>query len=264
MTRLRLAAAGDNCIDRFLTRKIARVGGNGLNVAVNFALAGHGSAYFGAVGDDADGRWTRAELKARGVDVDHLEIRPEPTAYTDIAHTPEGDRRFLFEEFGASGAYFPSDEAVETLGTMQHLHLGLLHGSELLVAFLAGGGVTISVDCAVNPLPLPVDLAFGSVGEDLAAALSELDRLLAIGHRLVIVTRGADGAIASDGQSSWSVAGKPIRPVDTTGAGDSFIAGFIACWKETGDVAAALDAGTERAAETCMTLGGFAQDGRAL
>lgn len=111
MTRLRLAAAGDNCIDRFLTQNIARVGGNGLNVAVHFALAGHHAAYFGAVGDDADGRWTRSELEARGVAVDHLEIRPELTAYTDIAHTPEGDRQFLFEEFGASGAYFPSETA---------------------------------------------------------------------------------------------------------------------------------------------------------
>lgn len=137
MTRLRLAAAGDNCIDRFLTQNIARVGGNGLNVAVHFALAGHHAAYFGAVGDDADGRWTRSELEARGVAVDHLEIRPELTAYTDIAHTPEGDRQFLFEEFGASGAYFPSETARRALREVAHLHLGLLRDSDRLVAGLA-------------------------------------------------------------------------------------------------------------------------------
>lgn len=263
MTRLRLAAAGDNCIDRFLTEGIARVGGNALNVAVHFARAGHDASYFGAVGDDADGRWTREELEANGVDTRFLEIRPELTAYTDIAHSPEGDRQFLFEEFGASGAYYPSDDAVAQLREADHVHFGLLNGSDRLARAL-DGGPSLSVDCAVNPLTLPVAVAFGSAGEAPEAARAERDRLLAMGHRLVVVTRGAEGAIATDGTGTWTIPGKPIRPVDTTGAGDTFIANFLAHWKVTGDVMAALERGTEGAAENCLQIGGFPQTGRAL
>lgn len=264
VTGFRLAAVGDNCIDRFLTQKIARVGGNALNVAVHFAKTGHDAAYFGAVGDDADGRWTRQELVLNAVNVDGLDIRPEVTAYTDIAHSAEGDRQFLFEEFGASAAYFPGPDAIKILRTADHVHFGLLNESDLLCEKLKGSGATLSVDCAVNPLTTAVDLAFGSVGEDLPAAQAEMERLLAVGHRLVVVTRGAEGAMASDGTRTCSIAGKPIRAVDTTGAGDTFIANFIATWKMSGDVETALDRATTAAADNCLYHGGFSQDGRVL
>ncbi|WP_460274419.1 PfkB family carbohydrate kinase [Celeribacter sp. ULVN23_4] len=264
MTGLRLAAVGDNCIDRFLTQKIARVGGNALNVAVHFAKAGHDAAYFGAVGDDEDGRWTRQELVLNAVNVDGLDIRPEMTAYTNIAHNAEGDRQFLFEEFGASAAYFPGPDAIKTLRAADHVHFGLLNESELLCEKLKGRGVTVSVDCAVNPLTSAVDLAFGSVGEDLPAAQAEMERLLALGHGLVVVTRGAEGAMASDGTNTWSIAGKPIQAVDTTGAGDTFIAHFIATWKMSKKIETVLDRATMAAAANCLYLGGFPQDGRVL
>lgn len=264
MTGLHLAAVGDNCIDRFLTQKIARVGGNALNVAVHFAKAGHHAAYFGAVGDDEDGHWTRQELVLNAVNADGLEIRPEVTAYTDIAHSDAGDRQFLFEEFGASATYFPGPDAIETLRAADHVHFGLLNESDLLCEKLTGSGATVSVDCAVNPLTTAVALAFGSVGEDLPAAQAEMERLLALGHGLVVVTRGAEGAIASDGTSTWSISGKPVQAVDTTGAGDTFIAHFITTWKMSGDVETALDRATMAAADNCLYLGGFPQEGRGL
>ncbi|WP_417669179.1 carbohydrate kinase family protein [Roseibium sp.] len=53
--------------------------------------------------------------------------------------------------------------------------------------------------------------------------------LLALGPKLVVVTRGKDGAAAyfADG-SSVSVEGSPVAVIDTVGAGDTFNAGFLA------------------------------------
>lgn len=47
MKNLHLAAIGDNCIDKFLSLGIGRVGGNALNVSVHFSKLGNRSSYFG-------------------------------------------------------------------------------------------------------------------------------------------------------------------------------------------------------------------------
>lgn len=263
MPRLHLAAVGDNCIDRYLALGRARVGGNAVNVAVHFALAGQASFYFGAVGDDAAGVWTREALTANGVDVGHLQIRPEVTAYTDIDHGPEGDRIFAFEEFGACRAYRPNAGDMAALARMDHVHLGWLEGPPLSDA-LRGAAATVSRDCAVNRAGGPVDVAFGSVGESLDLALRERDRLLAEGHRLAVVTCGAAGSLASDGIRDWRAGSPAIAPVDTTGAGDTFIARFLAAWKGGAEIGAALDAAGRAAARSCLHLGGFPQEDRVL
>ena len=71
MTTFRLAAVGDNCIDRFEEPVgEAYVGGNAINVAVQWALLGQQSFYFGAVGRDRNGAQVRQLLKQNGVRLD--------------------------------------------------------------------------------------------------------------------------------------------------------------------------------------------------
>ena len=61
MGRFEVATVGDNCIDRYLPPiALATVGGNAVNVAVHLRRLGRRTAYFGAVGEDREGRWTRA------------------------------------------------------------------------------------------------------------------------------------------------------------------------------------------------------------
>ncbi|MGF1626226.1 MAG: PfkB family carbohydrate kinase [Alphaproteobacteria bacterium] len=264
MARLRLAAVGDNCIDRYRIQGVARVGGNALNVAVHAARAGHRSFYFGAVGDDPDGCWTRAVLQANGVDVAHLQVRPEATAYTDIDHAPGGDRIFAFEEFGACVGYRPTEAETAVLAGMDHVHVGWFKDTDALAGRLRGGRVTLSRDDAVNADGGPLDVVFGSVGEADDQARRALERLLAQGHRLAVVTRGALGSIASDGAETWAAGSPKVAPIDTTGAGDTFIAHFLAAWKAGIAPAEALARAGDAAARTCLHLGGFPQDDRPL
>ena len=78
---------------------------------------------------------------------------------------------------------------------------------------------------------------------DLEAALAVLTKSVPV----VALTRGAQGAIASDGKDTVSVAAEPVEYVeDTTGAGDLFAAGFL------------LGLARQRTLEDCLRLGALA------
>lgn len=72
---------------------------------------------------------------------------------------------------------------------------------------------------------------------------------------LVVIKLGSRGAMAVFGDESARVAAVTTNVVDTTGAGDSFAAGFIPMWLETRDLEAALSAGTSLAAKCVATVG---------
>ena len=72
-----------------------------------------------------------------------------------------------------------------------------------------------------------------------------------------MIKRGSEGCIAKvRGSDSISISAKEQGVIDTTGAGDSFAAGFIAAFAEKAELNAALAAGTELAAECVAIVGG--------
>ncbi|MGN8024611.1 PfkB family carbohydrate kinase [Microbacterium sp. 22242] len=261
MTRdVRVAGVGDNTVDRYQGGPVL-VGGNALNVAVQLRLLGLPAAYSGVVGDDADGRTIARALRDRDVELSGLVTAAGPTAVTEIARTSEGERVFVREDFGVTADYRPSDAEIARLASLDWVHLGMVPDAPELVRRLRDvrPGVAISQDCAVSGGYAGLDVAFCSAGEDASAARAAAAAALAGGAALAVVTRGAAGALATDGADEWRCAALPIDVVDTTGAGDSFIAGFIAARLCGRDVPAALDAGARTAARTCGHIGGFPQ-----
>ena len=259
------ATLGDNCIDRYLPLGQAAVGGNAINVAVQLARAGESCSYFGAVGCDDAGRWTRDTLSQNGVSISHLQELSAPTAYTDIDVDATGERIIAFEEFGSSALYAPTPQDILALAALDHIHIGWFKGAAPLRAALAGAGVSFSQDVAVNPDAAGLDVGFESVGPSEPLAQAALHRLLSLGCKVAVVTCGAMGSMASDG---GDVVATGIRTVplvvDTTGAGDTFIAGFLSAWKRGQPLAASLAFGRDAAAGTCGHLGGFPQTLRRL
>jgi fructoselysine 6-kinase len=235
------------------------VGGNAVNVAVQLAMLGRTAAYFGAVGDDAAGRRTIDALGRAGVTTDHVQVLPTLTAYTIIEVDANGDRRIGFEEFGACAVYEPTEADMEVLTRARHVHIGWFPQAPRWKNLLREAGVPISQDLAVNKGEGPVDIAFDSAGEDRARAERLLQDALAGGATFAVITMGALGAIAGDGGLLHAVDALPITPVDTTGAGDSFIAGFLDAHLSGKNVDASLAAGRDAAAKTCMHPGGFPQ-----
>ncbi|WP_368518485.1 PfkB family carbohydrate kinase [Rhizobium sp.] len=265
MPPFRFATVGDNCIDRFLP-PVAQslVGGNAVNVAVQLARLGHSATYFGAVGDDLDGVRTKHILKENGVKTDHVRLRPGVTAYTDIDQTAVGDRIMVFEEFGVCAGYRPSESEVAILKDVDHVHLGWMDDGGALRRRLAADGVSVSQDISVNASPenlgvAGLTVAFASAGARGDKAEAMLWHMIRGGAICAVVTCGADGAIASRGSERAEIGISKVQVIDTTGAGDSFIAGFLASFIASMPLSACMAAGRDRAAITCTHVGGFPQ-----
>jgi fructoselysine 6-kinase len=74
-----------------------------------------------------------------------------------------------------------------------------------------------------------------------------------------VVGRAPGGRRPRPAGAHFAAAAAAILPVDTCGAGDSYIAAFIAAHVEGATIPAALAAGTRSATQTCLHLGGFRQ-----
>lgn len=270
MKTFRFAAVGDNCIDRFRPPvSQSLVGGNAVNVAVQLAILGHEAHYFGAVGRDADGLRTRRLLAENGVRLDNLRERNGVTAHTDIEVLPSGERVIAFEDFGVCAGYGPDRADIDVLKTMDHVHIGWMDDGGALRRTLAAAGVSLSQDISVNADPENLGIggltvAFGSAGDDELGAEEMLQRLLAQGARIAVVTRGSKGSAASDGAVRASTGIRTVDVVDTTGAGDSFIAGFLSAHIAGAPLLHCLEAGRDQAARTCTHVGGFPQEPQPL
>ncbi|MET0725518.1 MAG: PfkB family carbohydrate kinase [Leifsonia sp.] len=258
-----VAAVGDNTIDRYVgAEDVAYVGGNALNVAAQLAASGVDVGYFGAIGEDAHARTIARGLHRAGIDPSGLVTLPGATAVTTIRVTDAGERVFESEDFGVTADYVPSADAVAAIAASRWVHIGMLpRASELrhrlrALAERDGRSPIISQDCAVADGFTDLDVAFGSVGEH-GDAEEWCRGALAGGARLAVVTRGASGALAGDGDRRWEQRAVPASVIDTTGAGDAFIAGFIASRLAGSDVTTALRAGAELAAGACSHRGGW-------
>lgn len=260
MQQHRVAAVGDNTIDRYPAESVF-VGGNALNVAVQLGPLGVRAAYFGAIGADGDGRLIADTLLSHGVDTAGLVIAPGHTAVTVIRLNADGDRVFEHEDFGVTASYSPSDADLHRIAEQDWVHIGMLPKATAVVSRLRtlNPQITISQDCAVSSGFAGIDVAFCSAGEDEQNAQRIGEEALRGGAVLAVVTRGAAGVLASDGRDHWQCDALPIDVVDTTGAGDSFIAGFIAARLARASMPSALAAGAQVAARTCGHMGGFQQ-----
>jgi sugar/nucleoside kinase (ribokinase family) len=87
--------------------------------------------------------------------------------------------------------------------------------------------------------------------DDVAAAGENLSKCTP----LVVIKLGSKGAMAINGSERAKVSAVTTNVVDTTGAGDSFAAGFIPKWLETSDLTQALSAGAALAAKCVSSVG---------
>jgi fructoselysine 6-kinase len=262
MSNARACVIGDNTIDQYEGAATGSfVGGNAVNVAVHLSRLGHVTEYFGAVGDDVAGRRVIDSLGAMGVHTAWVRTLPGQTSVTQIRVAPSGERTMVFEDFATSGAYHPTNEDVTQVLTCGIVHIGMLRDAGEVRRRLFGRGVLLSQDCAVTSGYDHLDVAFCSAGPDLTGARSLLREAVGDGAHLAVATCGAAGSIGFDGQCWSQVEALNANVVDTTGAGDSYIAAFLSARKAGADVRQAMQAGAALAAKTCGHVGAWPQVG---
>ena len=218
---------------------VLAAGGKGANQAAAAARLGTGVAMVGRVGDDGAGTRQRAALARLGVDV--AAVRTTPGVPTGTATIPveEGTGENLIVVVpGANGRLSAADVAVDAVRTADVVLLQLEVPLDAVRAAAAAARGTVVLTPA-PPGPLPADL-LGHVGvlvpnEHELAALAGVDgpgrdpaELAALARGLtagaVVVTIGTRGAllVPPDGGPALLQPPPPVRPVDTTGAGDCF------------------------------------------
>jgi sugar/nucleoside kinase (ribokinase family) len=252
-------------------------GGAAGNVASWLTRTDARATIVGHVGNDAAGSALVSEFDALGVRHHNLVVDNGHSGVVVVLVDPTGERT-MFPDNGANSGLHIGDlpdlegfNAVYISGYSPLDPLSLT-GIKEMISKIRAAGITIYFDPASvgGMKEVPIDevkswLPLMNVlllNEEEACYLSgstdieiSLDYLLQ--HcETVVIKRGSHGAIGkSRGNDSVSVPAIPTTVVDTTGAGDSFAAGFISYFATKKDLARALMAGAEVAAHCVAIVG---------
>ena len=224
------------------------VGGSGAILACGAARLGLRVAIAGVVGDDMFGTYMRQELLARGVDVSGVVVDAQrPTGMT-VVLSGESDRAIL-TSLGTIGDLRVSSIDPDLVRSARHLHVSSYFLQQALAPDLPSlfaeaheHGVSTSVDPNWDPssawdgglddLLASTDVLFPNEMEAThLARTSDLEIAMTVLRQrgpTVVVKAGDRGAIAVAAGERASAPAMPVVTVDTTGAGDSFDAGFLA------------------------------------
>jgi fructoselysine 6-kinase len=238
-------------------------GGNPVNVSVYLKRLGEHAAYLGVVGDDEHGLLMKNSLAAKGVDISHLHSLTGKTAVT-LVELVNGERVFVGYLEGVLADFKLTQDDCDFLLRHDWIHSGIWGKIENELAGLHGLGPLISFDFSdkyqheIVTIALPhVDYAFFSYTKDDDFIRQFITTAQAVGPRLVIATLGENGSLAYDGQRFYSGGIVPVQVVDTMGAGDSFIAGFIRGTLLGHTIQECLRLGAENASATLTYMGAW-------
>ena len=234
----------------------AAPGGSPANVAVALARLDVPVRLLARLSDDILGRRLRDHQVHNRVDLSRAVDASEPSSLAIVLVNPDGSAAYDFRVNGTADWQWTDDELAGALDDVRALHVGSLAlttppGGAVLrrLAARARATATVCFDPNVRQLLMgtPVEV-MAVVDEVLAvadvvkASAEDLEWLapgrapadvaaewLSRGPALVVVTRGAEGAMAV-GAASGAVEhpGVTVDVVDTVGAGDSFMGGLIA------------------------------------
>jgi ribokinase len=216
-------------------------GGKGANQAVAAARLGRRVAMVGRVGDDEAGRELLASLEADGVDTAHVRaVDGVPSGAAFIAVSDDGENQIVVSP-GANARLGPGDVAAAGAAlraaavTLVQLEVPL---EAVAAAVRAAGGRVVLNPAPVRALPaallgevdvlVPNRVELARLADAPVPATVEEAAALAgrLPARAVVVTLGADGALVVEDGDAGHVPAVPVRPVDTTAAGDAFCGGL--------------------------------------
>ena len=230
------------------------MGGAPANVAVGVARLGGAAAFIGCVGDDPFGQFLAAALRSEGVAARGLQTTAVArTTLAFVSLDATGERSFIFfRQPGADMQLVAAELDQALLAQARIFHFGSfsLSGEPAATATRAAlskaraAGALISFDPnlrlhlwpdaaaarqAILPLIDQADLLKLSAEElPILSADGEARSLWRDSLQALIVTAGPRGARLITAAGEWELPAFAVPTVDTTGAGDAFVAALLA------------------------------------
>ncbi len=225
-------------------------GGDAMNESITLARLGNRVALAGKVGDDDFGKLVLNIAGEAGVDTAYVKISPDDSTSVCIMLINSSGSRNFASYRGANETFRLEDLDTSLLEKTKIVNIGSMFALKLL----DGPGVTALLKKARSAGAVTgSDMKFDTYGigfEGIKSAMPYIDYfmpsydeavyltgekepsrmadvLLAAGAGAVVIKLGENGCyIAAEGKR-YNIPPCPAVPVDTTGAGDSFVAGFL-------------------------------------
>jgi sugar/nucleoside kinase (ribokinase family) len=258
---------------------VTRPGGSAANQAVWLAHFGAAVRFVGRVGAHDHVAQTAA-FRASGVEPHLAADAAQESGRLIAIIDPSGERSFLTDR-GANDGLGHEDIPDALIVGADLIHLS---GYSFVAAspraavrsvIARAGDVPVSVDPAsaeflreMGPANFlawtrGAQICFPNSDEAaiLAGAQDRAEQLaiLAQHYPLVVIKRGAEGCEAASGVERWRVAAPAVEAVDTTGAGDAFVAGFLGARLAGAGIEECLARGARAGAEATLHIGGRPQ-----
>ena len=234
-----------------MTNRVQAPGGSVANTLAGLGVLGLTTAFIGRVNDDALGRFYQTEMVSGGTDFPNAPVPGGelPTSRSMIFVSPDGERS-MNTYLGISSEVGPDDVSEDVAGAAQLLFLeGYLYdkpqgkqaferAASLCKAGGGKAGISLSDPFCVDRhredfrrLVGELDYVIGNEHEWKSLYETEdLDVALAQGAKaagLIVCTRSGEDVVLVQGETRATAKVNPIVPVDATGAGDQFAAGFL-------------------------------------
>jgi fructokinase len=236
-------------------------GGAPANVAVAVKRLGYEAGFITQVGDDPFGHYLVKVLADEGVDTSGVTYSTEArTALAFVSLRSDGERSFMFyRQPSADMLMRPEDVNYKAIDAYRIFHYGSItmisepsrSATLAAVRYARAAGKLISYDPNLRlPLWPSADAARAGmlagleyahvvkVSEEELEFLTggqDVTPLWRDGLSLIIVTQGAGGATLHTRTGKHHEPGFRVQAVDTTGAGDGFVAGVLARMLDFGD-----------------------------
>lgn len=242
---------------QFARARWSTIGGTSAGKSLHLASLGVSTRLHAFLGTDEDGLRIRDVLSVAGVDV-AVQWSIQTERHVNLM-TAEGARVSLYISLPSSASAGVLAEVRDELVHAAHAVIDLSESGAALIDEIGARPrrPTLWVDlhdydgrsAFQDPFVRNADVVFmnaDAVDDPWDLVRSCIER----GPRVAVCTLGADGAIALDatGRASRVAAHQVTEVVDTNGAGDAFMAGYIAACLEGSDVPASLEAGAAQAA----------------
>ncbi|MFX0132216.1 MAG: carbohydrate kinase family protein [Candidatus Hodarchaeota archaeon] len=219
-------------------------GGSAANFAVACAKLGLKSAFIGKLGQDAFGEKLIQDFKNEKVNVDGIVFTDKIGTGVCYAAVSGADR-ILYAFSGAANILEPKDIKKEIISASRIIHLASLKNISPLEK-AAEIAKNLQTKVSLNPGALIADQGLKKIEHlisltniyispqdelikimEVKSLEDALENLFDIGPKIAAITLGSKGAIVSNKKNKFRISPYDVKPLDTTGAGDAFSAGFI-------------------------------------